>query len=80
MDRQTRSKNKTAHPGAPVMTKAAKVKAGILLAKPRASRMTKDARIWELEAQIAQFENPDDPHPSKEPRVCPSPFISCTLV
>ena len=74
MVRQTWPKNKIAHPTAPVMSKAAKVKAGIIPAKPRSKRMMKDARIQELEAQIAQFENPNDPHPSKEPSVCASPL------
>lgn len=51
------------------MSEAAKVKAGITPAKPRAKRMTKDAMIQELEARIAQLESPDDAHPSKEPLV-----------
>ena len=76
MKRQTRPKNKTAHPAAPVMSEAAKVKAGITSAKPRPKRMTKDATIRELEARIAQLENPDDAHPSKEPLVRIPP-LSC---
>ena len=78
MVRQTRAKNKTTHPAAPVMSEAAKVKAGITPAKPRAKRMTKDATIRELEARIAQLENPDGPHPSKEPlvRASPSSYVS----
>lgn len=66
---RTRSKNQTAHPGTPVMTEAAKVKAGIKPAKPSSKKMTKDVRIRELEARIAELERPDDPHPSKEPLV-----------
>jgi len=69
MARGTRSSTKTARPAAPVMSNAAKVKAGITPAKPRSKRMTKDATIRELEARIAQLENPDDLHPSKEPLV-----------
>ena len=67
---QTRPKNKNSHPAAPVMGRAAKVKAGITPVKPRAKRMTKDAKIRELEAQLAQFKNPEGSHPSKEPLVC----------
>ena len=75
---QTQPKNKSAHPAAPVMSEAAKVKAGIVPAKPHSKRMTKDARIQELKAQIAQFEKPDDPHPSKEPLVRASPLtLTC---
>lgn len=78
MVRKTRSGNKTTHPAAPVMSEAAKVKAGIVPAKPRTKRMTKDATIRELQERIAQLENPNDPHPSKEPLVRTSPFISHT--
>ena len=73
---QTQPTNKTAHPAAPVMSTTAKVKAGITPAKPCAKQMTKDARIQELEAQIAQFKNPDDQHLSKEPLVRASLLIS----
>jgi len=73
MGRQTRQTNRTTHPAAPVMSEAAKVKAGITPAKPRAKRMTKEATIRELEARIAQLEKPDDAHPSKEPLVCIPP-------
>jgi len=73
---QTRARNKGTHPATAVMTETAKVKAGIKSAKPRNKRMTKDARIRELEARIAQLERPDDPHPSKEPLVGTRPFIS----
>lgn len=60
------------------MTEAAKVKAGITPAKPRAKRMMKDAMIQELEARIAQLEKPADWHPSKEPLVCISPLsLAC---
>jgi len=79
MVRETRSSNKTAHPATPVMSTAAKVKAGITPAKPRAKRMTKNATIRELEARIAQLENPDDLHPSKEPLVC-VPHLSCVYM
>ena len=66
---ETRHRNKNAHPAAPVMTEAAKVKAGIQPAKPRKKRTTKEARIRELEEEVARLKHPDDAHPSKEPLV-----------
>jgi hypothetical protein len=72
---QTRDRNKTAHPAAPVMSEAAKVRAGIKPAKPRAKRKTKDTRIRELEEQLARLQRPDDPHPSNEPLVSVLPFV-----
>lgn len=76
MVRQTQPKNKAAHPAAPVMSNTTKVKAGIIPAKPQAKRVTKDAKIQELEAEIARLKNPDGPHPSKEPFVCTLPLFS----
>lgn len=64
----TRPKNKNAHPAAPVMTKAAKEKAGIKT-KPTQRRITKDQTIRELQARIAALENPDEGEFSKEPLV-----------
>lgn len=64
----TRPKNKTAHPAAPVMTNAAKKKAGIRI-KPPQKRVTKDQTIRELQARIAALENPDEEPFSKEPLV-----------
>lgn len=68
----TRLKNKLAHPAAPVMTTAAKQKAGIKT-KPRPRRVTKDQTIRELQARIAALENPDEEPFSKEPLVCYDP-------
>lgn len=72
---RTRAQNIAARPAAPVVTEAAKVKAGIKPAKPRSKRMTKDAKIRELEALVAELEHPDDPHPSKEPLVSSPSFF-----
>ena len=71
---ETRRRNKSAHPAAPVMTEAAKVKAGITPAKPRKKRTTKEARIRELEEEVARLRHPDDAHPSKEPLVSALPL------
>ena len=65
----TRAKNKHAHPAAPVMTEAAKKKAGIKT-KHRQKRVTKDETIRQLQAQIAALENPNEESFSKEPLVC----------
>jgi hypothetical protein len=65
----TRPKNKLAHPAAPVMTEAAKQKAGIKT-KRRPKKATKDETIQELRARIAALENPDEEMFSKEPLVC----------
>ena len=70
----TRNKNKLTHPGAPVMTVAARQKAGIKV-KPPLKRVTKDQTIRELKAQIASLQNPDGEPFSKEPLVCV--FNSC---
>ena len=64
----TRPKNKLAHPAAPVMTEAAKQKAGIKT-KRRPKRVTKDATIQELQARINALENPGEETCSKEPLV-----------
>ena len=65
----TRAKNKLAHPAAPIMTEAAKRKAGIKH-KQRPKRVTKDETIRELQAQIAALKNPEGETFSKEPLVC----------
>lgn len=66
----TRAKNKNAHPAAPVMTEAAKIKAGIPSTKSRAKKPTKDQQIRELEARLAALERPDEAATvSKEPLV-----------
>ena len=65
----TRTKNKLAHPAAPVMTEAAKQKAGIKT-KRRPKKATKDETIRELQAQIAALKNPGEESFSKEPLVC----------
>ena len=75
----TRTKNKSAHPAAPVMTNAAKQKAGIKT-KPTQKRVTKDQTIRELQARLAALENPDGEPFSKEPLVRTSlPHILCTV-
>lgn len=74
----TRPKNKLAHPAAPVMTSAAKQKAGIKT-RARPKRKTKDETIRELEARIAALEDPDEEMPSKEPLVRTSLKFTCPL-
>lgn len=64
----TRPKNKLTHPAAPVMTEAAKQKAGIK-AKRRPKKATKDEPIRELQARIDALENPGEEAYSKEPLV-----------
>jgi hypothetical protein len=64
----TRAKNKNKHPAAPVMTEAAKRKAGIK-AKQQPKKKTKDQTIRELRAQIAFLKNPEEESYSKEPLV-----------
>lgn len=66
---RTRPKNKVAHPAAPVMTNAAKQKAGIKV-KPLPKRVTMSDKVRWLEAKIAGMENPDEGMPSREPLVC----------
>jgi hypothetical protein len=78
----TRPKNQNTHPAAPVMTQAAKIKAGIIPKKPRQSKMpSKAEQIRILEARIAAFENPeDDAMPiSQEPLVSLSFLFSVPL-
>ena len=65
----TRAKNQHQHPAAPVMTKAAKVKAGIINPKKRPKKTTKDETIRELQARLAALEDPDGEPFSKEPLV-----------
>ena len=66
----TCQKNKTVHPAAPVMTAAAKRKAGIKAkAPPKSKRVTKNQTIKELLARIDALENPDGEPFSKEPLV-----------
>jgi hypothetical protein len=64
----TRQKNKSTHPATPIMTKAAKQKAGIPV-KQRPKRVTKDETIRRLEARITSLENPDQEPFSEEPLV-----------
>lgn len=64
----TRLKNKLAHPAAPVMTAAAKEKAGIKIRR-RPKKVTKDETIRELQARINALENPSEETYSKEPLV-----------
>ena len=64
----TRPKNKKAHPAAPVMSDAAKQKAGIAI-KKRQKKATKDETIRELQARVATLENPAQESFSKEPLV-----------
>ena len=79
----TRTKNKNTHPALPVMTDAAKVKAGLRPAK-RQTKKTKAEQIRELEARLAAFEHPDDATSvSKEPLVSkctPPSLVSLTDV
>ena len=72
----TRIKNKVAHPAAPVMTKAAKEKAGIQPKRPK--RLTKAETIRQLQARIAALENPNEESPSQEPLVCTMVILSLT--
>lgn len=66
----TRSKNKNTHPAAPVMTDAAKIKAGIPPANRRVRKQTKNDQIRELQARLAAVEHPDEVTAvSKEPLV-----------
>lgn len=68
----THLKNKNAHPAAPVITEAAKVKAGIPSTQRCTKRQTKDERIRELQAHLDALENPlvdETTVVSKEPLV-----------
>ena len=71
----TRTKNKKTHPAAPVMSEAAKRKAGIPT-KKRAKRTTKDDTIRDLKARITELENPGEEPLSKEPLVCSPSFFT----
>lgn len=64
----TRPKNRQAHPTAPVMTKAAKTKAGIKTNR-RKKKPTKDETIRQLQARIDALENPHEEELSKDPLV-----------
>ena len=68
---KTRAKNQDAHPGAPLMTTAARIKAGITTTKRRTKKPTKDDQIRELQTRLAALEYPDDDAAavSKEPLV-----------
>ena len=71
----TRSRNKDVHPAAPVMSEAAKLKAGIVPTKRRSKKPTKAEEIRELRAKVAALENPDETTPtSKEPLVIHNTF------
>ncbi|KAF9787410.1 hypothetical protein BJ322DRAFT_1019832 [Thelephora terrestris] len=65
----TRLKNKTTNLGAPVMTEAAKLKAGIPSKKCQAKALSKADQICLLEARLASLEHLDDDAAavSKEP-------------
>lgn len=65
----TRLKNKTTHPAAPVMSQAAKIRAGVPT-KRQNKKVTKDEKIRLLEARLAALEHPDDTATiSKDPLV-----------
>ena len=73
----TRKKNKATHPAAPVMTEAAKIKAGIPSTKHRTKKRTKDKQIQELKARLATAEQPDKMVAvSKDPLVSWQPFFT----
>ena len=66
----TRPNNKNVHLATPLMTEAAKVKAGIASDKRRTKKGTKDKQIRELQARLAAAENPHEAIAvSKEPLV-----------
>ena len=71
----THIKNKNAHPAAPVMTKAARKKAGIPT-KSCPKRVTKDQIIKELQARLAALEDPNAEPFSKEPLVSTAWLLS----
>ena len=74
----TRLKNKTVHPAAPVMSNAAKIRAGVP-AKRQNKKVTKDKKICLLEARLTAFENPDDTVDiSKDPLV--SRLMTCLML
>jgi len=67
---RTCTKNKNAHPATPVMTQAAKIKAGIQSTKHHMRKPTKDEHICELQAHLTTLEHPDETATiSKEPLV-----------
>jgi len=76
----TRAKNKTAHPAAPVMTNAAKRKAGIDVKQPP-KKVSTAQTVRELLARINALENPQGKSFSKEPlvRIFTIPHIPWTL-
>ena len=66
---KTRLQNQTARPAAPVMTEAAKIKAGIST-KRRAGKQTKDDKIRELQVRLDALEKLGETSAvSKEPLV-----------
>jgi hypothetical protein len=76
----TRAQNKNAHPAAPIMSEAAKNRAGIKSTKTRTKKPTKDEQIHQLQAQVAALENPDQTTPvSNEPLVVFFPLPRSTL-
>lgn len=77
----TRKQNKDAHPAAPVMSKSAKIKAGITPAPPRNKRQTKDEQTCMLQARVDSLEHPDEAVViSKDPLVSHLPLISPPLL
>jgi hypothetical protein len=74
----TRAKNKGAHPAAPVMTDAAKIRAGIPT-KRQSKKLSKGDQIRELQARLDAFERPNDTATvSKEPLVSENTFLLCS--
>ena len=72
----THIKNKVTHLAAPVMTKAAKEKAGIQPKCPK--RLMKAKTIWQLQTCIAALENPNKESPSQKPLLCTMVILSLT--
>lgn len=56
----TRKQNKTTHPAAPVMSKSAKIRAGIAPELSRSKKQTKDEQIRTLKARLDALENLDE--------------------
>ena len=72
---QTRKKNKSTRPAAPVMSKVAKVKAGIPTSTRRARAPTKDEQIRALQAQVIALQNPDE-----AAAISRDPLVSWTIL
>ena len=72
----TRAKNKDSHPATPVMTPAAKRKAGIKEKPQPKRRTTMKQSLRELEARLQAMENPSEEQFSKEPLVRTAQLLS----